>query len=146
MERHTRGGLKLVLGLGVGIGLMVGAVAAAYLPRPGLTDDQVRERARVLGMLPATSLPPASAPAPVPKEAPPKTIVIYAVVEGMSFDQIAAMLKQTGVLPDAQALTNRARERNALEQVKAGVYTITLDPAKPVTPDQVIDQLLKGSS
>lgn len=146
MDSHTRAGLKWVLGLGLGVGLMAGGFGAALMPKPGLTDDQVQARARLLGMLPATQLPPAPppAPTPAPKEAPPTTTV--PVVEGLSFGQIAAMLKLLGVVSDDQALIARAGEREALEQVKAGVYTITLDPAKPMTLDQVIDQLLHGPS
>lgn len=142
MDRHTRRGLQLALGLGAGIGLMAGALTAALMRRPGLTDDEVTQRARSLGMVKMTELPQA-APA---RETPAKTIVAYTVQPGMSFGEIAAMLKQAGALVDEQALLARAQERGALEKVKAGVYALTVEPGKPPTPDQIIDQWLQGPS
>jgi hypothetical protein len=147
MDIHIRKGLQWALGLGVGLGLMAGALGAALMPRPGLTDDEVVQRARALGMIKAIEMP--QAPREAPREAAPaapKRTVTYAVVPGMSFGEIASLLNQAGVIADEQALIARAREREAMEQVKAGIYTVVLDPAKPVTPDQVLDQLLTGPS
>jgi len=134
LTRHTRQGLTLAVGLGFGMGLMAGAVALALALKPAPTDAEIVAKARTLGMVLTTELPPARE---APKPPAPQQVIAVMVSEGMSFGEVAAMMKTAGLVADPEALVARAQEREVATKLKAGVHVV---PAGS-TPDQVIDLL-----
>lgn len=134
---RTRKGLTLAVGLGFGMGLMAGAAVLAMTLKPPPTDDAIVARARQLGMVKATEIPVAPAKVQVQK------VASIVVAEGGSFSDVAGMLKEAGVIADAEALMVRARERDLLGRLRAGVHVILFgEPGKALTLDQVIDLVI----
>jgi cell division protein YceG involved in septum cleavage len=134
--RYTRRGLLLAGGLGLGVGLMLGAAVLAAAPRPGLTDAAVVARARVLGMINPTELPPVQ---PIAKEAPaPAKVAVVLVGPGMDFGTVAEMLTGAGVISDPAAFLARVKERELTGRMQTGAHEL---PASGATVDQVIDKL-----
>lgn len=132
LTAYTRKGLILAVGLGLGIGLMAGAVFVAASGRPPVTDEEVRSRARALGMVSATELP---RPAPVKEPAAVRVAVVY-IAGGTDATTVAEMLATAGAVADGKAFVARLTERGLLTAVKVGVHEI---PLGTTTVDQVID-------
>lgn len=136
LTAYTRRGLTLAVGLGVGVGLMAGAVFVAAKDDGSLTDAEVIARARTLGMVSATELPK---PAPAPAQAPPVTkVAMVPVAEGASFGEVAATLKAVGLIKEVDPFLERVSERNAAAALKVGVHQV---PMTGLTDDQLIDLL-----
>ena len=136
LTAYTRRGLTLAVGLGVGVGLMAGAVFVAAKDDGSLTDAEVIARARTLGMVSATELPK---PAPAPAQAPAVTkVAVVPVAEGASFGEVAATLKAVGLIKELDPFLARVSERNAAAALKVGVHQV---PMTGLTDDQLIDLL-----
>lgn len=138
LTAYVRRGLTLAVGLGVGVGLMAGAVFVAAKGDGGLTDAEVIARARTLGMIDATELPkPAPAPAPAQEPAVTKVAVVP-VPEGASFGEVAATLKAVGLIKEVDPFLARVSARKAAAALKVGVHQV---PMTGLTDDQLIDLL-----
>ncbi len=150
MDRHTRRGLGLALGLGVGIGLMMGAAVMDAMPPAEPTDEEIRERARDLGLVDLTEIPGPRVPTdpePVQEEEtapveppPPERIISFVVTPEMPFRDFAAMLKANGLIDDEGAFLQRVAEREVEDRLQVGVHTLKVGET-PLTVDEIIDEV-----
>lgn len=165
MDRHTRKGLTLTLGVGVGLGLIAGSVLTAMAQRPpDLTNAEIMQRARALGMVPLSELPKAPAPAqtqaqprpqsPVQPEAQSKAVppaevppaqapapVVITVLPDMAFQEVMDALSAAGLVKDPDAFLARAYETGAVTRLRVGAHSI-----RPgATTDEILAKLTSAS-
>jgi hypothetical protein len=144
IQPNTRRGLLLAGGVGLGVGLMIGAAVLAASPKPGLTDAEAIARARQLGMINPTELPP-SPPAAQTSQTPqaqtqPKTMVLL-VPPGTDFGAAADALQEAGIVKDKEAFLARVKEREVAAKLVIGAHEL---PAAGATADQIIDSLISA--
>lgn len=139
MNAQMRKGLGLTMGLGFGIGLTVaGLLVAASDGAPEMPpDEQVRERARALGMMDPTAMPQ---PAPAPTVVAEREVYLL-LVPGTGWAEAGGLLKEAGLLQDETVIQALVKDRGLEKKlVQPGVYRFR----PPVTPTQAVDTLEKG--
>lgn len=176
MDRQITQGLRWAAGLGLGVGLMLGAAAGSLWQQPQMTDEQVVELAHRLGMVEKaetsanSAADPAMAGAGAPSQgeaassdpqsgdrapagtdsetpAPAGRTVAYTVSPGMTFEDIADLLKAAGAIEDRHAFLARAEELGAMSRAKPGLYLLhQADALQPADYDEIIQQLVQGPS
>lgn len=136
MDRHAIRGLTLAAGLGIGVGLMIGSAFVAMASGAQLTEAQIIARAKTLGMVSVTEMPPRSE---APKVEPPaaEQRLVLVVRAPMTFEDVAEVLKEGGAIPDTAAFLARVKERGA--RLNTGVFTVTQAEFGKV--DGLIDKL-----
>jgi len=136
LDRHAVRGLALAAGLGIGVGLMIGSAFVAMASGSEITEAEIIARARTLGMVSVTELPPRSEAPKVDPPAPEQRLVLV-IRAPMTFEDVAAMLKEGGAIPDTAAFLTRVKERGA--RLNTGVFTFTQAEFGKV--DALIDKL-----
>jgi len=144
LDSHTARGLRMSLVIGIGIGIMAGAALGTLDRRPVLTNAQIMERARTLGMellteMPRLEPPKVAAPAVAPASEPKVRLAVL-VRPDSSFTEILQVLKEAGLLSDPQRFTALAQERGADTRVRAGVHVFTQGDSL----DQLLENLTRS--
>lgn len=131
MDSQLGRGLRFAVLLGVGLGLLAaGALVEAMRPVRELSNAEVMQRARALGMASLSELPRA-APA-----APAVSVTILIRTE-TTLDEVAAMLVQAGAVTDAAGFAHRARESGRTGPFAPGPRTFS----RGETADQILSKL-----
>lgn len=143
ITRGLRKGLTWAAGLGLGVGLMIGAAVLAAVGTERLTDADVVARARTLGMINATELPKTPVAQPAPKTVTVvNKVAVISIAPGTDWTQAIVMLKQAGAVTDEAGFLARVKERELLLGLKAGVFELALGEGKaPLPHDAIIDKL-----
>lgn len=128
MDPQVVRGLRLAMLLGVGIGLLAASVSVAlFRPVERVSNAEIMERARALGMERLTDMPrtgsglssgqgaAATAPGQITLMIRPETTV----------DDVAAMLKQAGAIADSEGFLRKARESGLTGPFAPGPKTVT---------------------
>lgn len=135
-------GLLWAAGLGLGVGLIIGAAVVAV--KPGrLTEAELVAKARTLGMVSTTELPKAPATPTTPKTVTTvNKVAVIAIAPGSEWTTAIAMLKQVGAVADEAAFLARVKERGLMTALKVGVFELSLGEGKtPLPHDEIIDKL-----
>jgi cell division protein YceG involved in septum cleavage len=109
MEQLLARGIWWAVVCGLGLGLIAAGVIVSFIPdQSELTNAQVIERARALGMQELSVLPPVS---------------IW-VTPGMTYVEVGQMLYDSGLITDPSMLRLRAEERGLGAGLKDGAHLI----------------------
>lgn len=144
MSQQLGNGLRWAAGLGLGVGLMLGA-AVSTLWQPGpLTDVEIMEEARSRGLM--TEREGGDTAEPEVSQGEAGRTVAFGVAPGMSFQDIADLLEAAGAIQDRDQFLARAAERNALYRAQPGIYVLTHETSGPFSDDEIIDKLVQSPS
>lgn len=126
--------------VGLGLGLVVTTFLVPFLPGKALTDAQAGaetpknqaatkpngENAPQGDTGSQVQQPPTTAPEPAPTPEPPPApaVVSFVVEEGSSSQEIAAHLKQLGLIQDEQAFLNQVTASGKETALKAGSFEL----------------------
>lgn len=139
-DLNTFRGLRLAMAFGLGVGLILAAALVALFPQvQTLSNAEITERARALGMSFLTEMPPADqsrAPAP---QAPPPGLLTVLVRPGTSVPELAEMLAEGGAVKDRERFVKLAAERGATGTIAAGAHTVSLGDSL----EQIVDKLFR---
>jgi hypothetical protein len=139
LNRQIGYGLRWAAGLGLGVGLMLGAAFYILWQSPGTAGTEAREQEDRPGAAQGTG--------PSGSQAAAARTVAFSVLPGMTFLDIADLLEAAGAIADREAFLARAEELDALHRAQPGLYVITQeDSAEPASYDEIIAQLVGGQS
>lgn len=114
MERLLARGILLAAVCGLGLGLIASGVIISFLPNPGeLSNAQVMERARSLGMQQLSELPLGVRP----------SVYIW-VTPDLSYVEVGQMLHESGLIPNAESLKLRAETLGFVSGLTEGSHLI----------------------
>lgn len=127
MDPQVARGLRIAMLLGVGVGLMAASVlVAVFRPVERLSNAEIMDRARALGMERLSELPPSGTTTGTQVAAPQAVTLITVMVRPeTTLDELAAMLKQAGAIPDSDAFLRKARESGLTGPFPPGPRTVT---------------------
>jgi len=123
LERLLARGIWLAALCGLGLGLIASGVIISFFPTSvELSNAQVMERARTLGMQDLSTLPPGA-----------RRSVYLWVTSELNFNQVGQMLHQAGVITEVDSFRLRAEELGFV-RLQAGSHL--------VKEDDSLDQIL----
>ncbi|HEY8346294.1 MAG TPA: hypothetical protein VIL07_03365 [Symbiobacteriaceae bacterium] len=144
MKPEIGQGLRWAAGLGLGVGLMLGAACSLLWKPVSLSGGDVAQEVREPGKAVATA-EEGNRFAGGDRQESARRIIAFVVLPGMTFQDIADLLVATGAVADREAFLARARELNALHRAQPGLYVLNqVDPNQPLTHDEIIVRLVRG--
>ena len=127
MDPQVVRGLRLAMLLGIGVGLLTASVlVATFRPVERLSNAEIMDRARALGMERLSELPrtnPSSGGQAAVSPAP--TLITLMVRADTTLEDLGAMLKEAGAIADSELFLRKARESGLNGPFSPGPRTVT---------------------
>lgn len=120
--------------LGVGIGLVLAGIAAAFFNQ-GMPDSAIIRRAESLGMVFRDEVV-----AYAPGDGDSREAVVICITPGMNDAQIAAVLVKAEVIARAEDFWRELNGQNGVKNIQAGVYRF----AGSDDPATVVQKITRG--
>ncbi len=126
--------------LGAGIGLVISSMVNINMNSRELTIDEIKKESEKHGLIILTeeeilnSQPRADEPSPSPVNE-----ISVEIKSGMGAEDIAAILKEKGIIKDERSFLNRLKELGKESMLRLGSYKIQLN----LNYDEIIDILTK---